>query len=196
MTRTFVHIGRIYYNASSASPIIVGDFEVMKGWRGDPDGMVDDLEMRIDSGPIVGLDFDQIAPDLFFAAPDAVVLMTDAKKDRSLLKTYSIAELQGDLIEPAQETYESCTVDIPSGALAITIAYNATPEVGADTSGLDPLCFHEDTTFLPKAIPTTPLYSSATNKADIAVVPVTAGKYSFTVARTKREFLRCTIGRT
>jgi hypothetical protein len=194
MSKDFSHVGRVMYNAHPSSPLIIGDFQVMKGWKGNPDGGDGEEEIAIATGTVVNVDLDLKEPEVFFGPPDEVVLMRLPGRGK-LLEAHTLADVQPDLAGPPQDSYGKFEIAIPSGAVVISIAYNATPEEGTDTSDLEENAFVEgETPCLPREVPTTPIWTDDRCKRDLAVVPVRPGKYEIENGRTAR-FLRCTIRR-
>lgn len=177
MSNAYDHVGYVYYNAHPASPLVIGDFTAMKGWKGNPDGNNDNEVLDIGTGKVFTCDLDLAAPDVFVKGNDEVVLLSE-DDNRGLLKSYKLEDLQEPLgAEP--EDAETWEIDVPSGAIVVTIAYNATPEEGADTSQLNELCWFKGLPFLPKEPPKAPYYAKD-GKPDWrahCIVPVTPGKY-------------------
>ena len=65
-------MGNVYYNAHPASPLVIGDFQIMKGWKGNDDNEVID----IGTGKVFVCDLDLVAPEVFVKGNE-VVLMTE-----------------------------------------------------------------------------------------------------------------------
>jgi hypothetical protein len=184
----FVHVGHVSFNAHPASPLVIGDFEVMKGWQGDEDGAYAGEEIELEGGKVVCTDLELMAPDVFFAAPDRIVML--AESNRSMMKSHELADLQADLDAPI-DGHESWAIDVRSGAIVISIAYNPTPEEGSDTEHLDDWD-PDEAPMLPKKVPSKPLWTDKRAQRDLAVIPVPPGKYTITVGQGER-FQRCDI---
>lgn len=179
MGSAYRHVGHVNYDADSASPLVIGDFTVMKGWKGNPDGNDDNEVIDIGSGKVFTCDLELTAPDVFVNGEDEIVLMAEADNNDGLLESYSLEDLQAPLGAKPEDP-ETWEIDVPSGAIVVNIAYNATPEKGASTKGLNKLCWNEDLPFLPKAAPKEPYYSTDDDNPDWAghcIVPVKPGKY-------------------
>ena len=191
-TSRYVHVGHVSQNNHPATPLVIGDLEIMKGWRGDPDGDADGA-IELAGGRIVGLDLDLMAPDVFVAAPGRVVLM--AGSNRSLVESHSLEELAPDLDGPI-DAHDTWTIDVPSGAIVMALAYNATPEEGLDpvSLGLDVQCYSDVTPRLPRRAPKRPVFTNQRDRRDVAIVPVAPGRYRITRGKTGR-FLGCVIER-
>lgn len=188
-----IHVGHVSYNAHPASPLVIGDFDVMKGWEGDPDGGKRG-KVKIATGTVINVDLQLVAPDVFQVGND-VVLLAEEDHNKSLLQRYELDELKAELVRSASTSYGSWRLEIPSAAVVVSIAYNATPEAGADTSHLDPIVFRRgEQPVLPKKRPSKPLWTDEPSKRALAVIPVTAGTYAIQNSETER-FFRCTIRR-
>lgn len=83
---------------------------------------------------------------------------------------------------------EQGVLEVPSGALVITLAYNATPEEGAPTAHLEET-FGESCPVLPRLVPAAPVYVK-----ELAIVPVTPGTYEV-IWGSLGEYERCQLRR-
>lgn len=157
--------------------MVLGDFAAMKRWRGAPDG---DVEGEVALGDARGVGFaslDLASPYVYASETGAVLLVPPASYGRKVEPPGGEA-LDRALLAPSDAVFEQYELSVTSGAIAITVAYNATPEEGADTSDLDPLCFHEAVARLPVQRPTAPLYLR-----ELVVLPIADGAYTFECGR-------------
>ena len=196
----FMHVGHVYYNAHSSSPLVIGDFESMKRWPGSPDGSDGFIKFRSGKGAIFDLQLS--SPDVFVDATRTVALLAPlARRGFKLDERFGrdLAGLQDTLAAPLTATWYDDEIEIVSGAMVIAIAYNATPEIGADTSGLDARCFTESVPRLPSAAPTAPVYADEPVGAhELAIVPLDNGRYRVTVGTLSLDgnaVARCTVAR-
>lgn len=126
------HVGWVYYRAHHASPLVVGDLDVMKDWKGDDGG--DFAQIKLPKGKVVTCDLDLQAPNVFLsAAGDEVVLIAAGRGSRSLLDENEEEPLLEEIARPLKKGSTSLPLTIRSGALVVSIAYNATPAKGAPT---------------------------------------------------------------
>jgi len=196
MNDAYAHVGNVYYNAHSASPLVIGDFQIMKGWKGNGDGNDDNEVIDIGSGKVFTCDLDLVAPDVFVKGNE-VVLMTEMDS-HGLLKDYTLEELQGPLSAKCEEP-ETFEIDVPSGAIVVNIAYNATPEEGSTTDHLDKLCWHNRLPFLPKEPPKEPYYAKDAKNPEWrghCIVPVKPGRYAIemgSIDGPEGEFMRVVL---
>lgn len=197
----FAHVGHVYYNAHSTSPLVVGDFESMKRWPGSPDGS--DGFVRFGSGKGAVFDLQLASPDVFVDSKRTLVLLAPlARTGWTLEERFGrdAAGLQPALTEDLGSTWHDDEIEIVSGAIVIAIAYNATPAVGADTSNLDQRCISDAVPRLPPTPPTTPQYASEPVCAhELAIVPLENGKYRITIGELLidgKRVGRCTLAKT
>jgi hypothetical protein len=182
---THRHVGWVYYRAHASSPLVLGDLDVMKDWPGS-DGGEDEL-VKLPKGEVVTCDLDLRAPDVFLsAAGDEVVLMAAEGSGRSLREEHEDAALLAEIAKPLKKTFSSFPLTIRSGALVVSIAYNATPAKGAKVAHLAEERFTDDTPRLPKTAPTTPTYEK-----ELLVVPMPNGTYDVVVGRS--GMMKCII---
>jgi hypothetical protein len=183
------YVGKVYYRAHSATPIVIGDFEVMKRWPGDPDGDAEG-ELAIGDDCAIGFSGLELAsPHVFSTDRGATLLIPPRSYGRNVAAPTGDA-LQRVLDTAAEEVFEEYSLAVPSGALVITIAYNATPEEGAQTTHLDDRSFHEQVPLLPRTVPSEPVYQT-----ELAIVPVRAGRYAVEIGRID-GFERCRLSVT
>lgn len=169
MTR---YIGKVSYRAHSATPIVMGDLEVMKRWPGAPEGEVEgELELGDDS--VLGFAGSDLAAPHVFARERGVALLIPPRSYGRKVEAPEGDALQRLLDAPLERVFERYTLAVRSGALVITVAYNATPEEGAPTSHLNALCFHQKVPRLPRARPAEAVYAT-----ELALIPVPAGSYA------------------
>ncbi len=182
----FTYVGKLYYRAHPATPVVLGDFTAMKRWRGAPDSDAEG-EVTLGDATAVGFASMDLSSQHVFAAQDTVVLLVPPRSYGRNTPLPSGAELETLLAPASDEVFEEYELDVTSGAIAITIAYNATPEEGADTSDLDPLCFHSKAPRLPVKAPSAPLYLT-----ELVVVAIANGRYAFASERVGEfERFRC-----
>lgn len=143
--------------------------------------MSDNGIVDIETGKIFGGTLDLTAPNVFVKGDDEIVLLAEMDHE-DLLESYSLDDLQGPLGSPFSQSFGTFELDVPSGAVVVNIAYNATPEEGTDTSGLSKNCWHEGLPFLPKSAPSKPHYHTADDEnydwRAHCIVPVKPGKYT------------------
>jgi hypothetical protein len=194
----FSHVGHVYYNADSSSPLVIGDFEQMKRWPGSPDGSDGFVKFKSDKGAIFDLQLS--SPDVFVDAARCVALLAPlARSGFKLGERFGrdVAGLQEVLTAPLSATWHEDEIKIVSGALVIAIAYNATPEIGADTSAIDERCITAAVPRLPAAAPSAPVYADEPVGAhELAIVPLDNGTYRVTVGALEldgNQVARCTI---
>lgn len=168
-------VGKIYYQSHSATPTVIGDFERMKSWPGEPDGEAEG-PLELGDGHVFGFTaFDLASPFLFVEDDVRVTLLVpEGSYGRSVEPPEG--DLLRRLLDDASEDGETTEIGCPSGALVITVAYNATPAEGADTSDLDERCVHDEVPRLPMAPP-----EEATYAKECAIVPVRPGTYAVVV---------------
>lgn len=175
------HVGWVYYRAHQASPLVAGDLDVMKDWPGeeDPDG---DALTELPKGVVASFDLELQAPDvLFSAAQNELVLLAVHGNGRSLREEHEDDELAVEVAKPIAEQGEALRFEVGSRAIALSIAYNATPAVGASVAQLDASRFDPRTPRLPATAPEKPLY-----EAELLVVPVANGSYEIVRSDTDR----------
>lgn len=175
---TYEHVGYVRYNAHPAAPLAIGDLQIMKGWKGDPDGGTGSKVIDIGTGKIWTGDLDITAPDVFVKGDSEVVLL--AEMDRpNLLQSYTVDDLQEPLAAKFVGEPRVFEIEVPSGAIVVNIAYNATPEEGADTSELEDEAWFDDLPYLPKEAPKQPFYAKdgPPDARGLAIVPVKPGTY-------------------
>ncbi|MBP6630737.1 MAG: hypothetical protein KA297_14985 [Kofleriaceae bacterium] len=176
----FNHVGHVYYNETSASPLVVGDFVSMKRWPGSPDGSDGFTKFKSAKGLIFDLQLS--SPDVFVDEDaTSLTLLAPMKRTGWTLAERFEADLDGvqqAVRDGLDAVWHEDELLFPSGAVVVAIAYNATPEVGAETDQLDPACFGAATPRLPVDPPTTPLYAAEPVRAhELAIVPVRPGTY-------------------
>lgn len=182
------YIGKVYYKAHSATPIVIGDFEVMKHWPGATDGEAEG-ELEVGDHTAIGFTGAELAsPHLFTTARGATLLIPPRSYGRSVAAPAGEA-LAKLLDADADETFEEHALDVPSGALVITVAYNATPEEGAATDHLDDACFYKGVPLLPRTAPSEAVYLT-----ELAIVPVAAGRYTVRIGKVD-GYERCELVR-
>lgn len=186
MTR---YIGKVYYRAHSATPIVIGDFEVMKQWPGATDGEAEG-ELEIGDDKAIGFTGADLASPHLFATDRGVTLLIPPRSYGRTVDAPTGDVLARLLDTPAEKIFEEHTLAVPSGALAITVAYNATPEEGAPTGHLDKACFYKGVPLLPREVPTEPVYQT-----ELAIVPVRAGRYTIKMG-TIDGYERCELALT
>lgn len=184
MTR---YIGKVYYRAHSATPIVIGDFDVMKRWPGHPEGEAEG-ELEIGEDHAIGFTGLDLASPHLFATDRGITLLIPPRSYGRTVEAPTGEVLQRLLDAPAEQVFETYSLAVPSGALAITVAYNATPEEGAPTSHLESLCFHDSVPRLPRTVPAEPVYQT-----ELAIVPVPAGQYAVEIGKLD-GFERCQLG--
>lgn len=197
----FTHVGHVYYNAHSSSPLVVGDFESMRRWPGSPDGS--DGFVRFGSGKGAIFDLQLVSADVFVESAHRLVLLAPlARSGWTLADRFGrdLGELQPALTEELSSTWHEDEIEIVSGAIVVAIAYNATPMVGADTSELDERCISDAVPRLPTTAPTTPHYASEPTCAhELAIVPLENGRYRLRIGELHvdgQRVGRCTLDRT
>lgn len=182
-----IHLGRVENLAHHSSPVVIGDFELMKQWPGDIDGEAEGV-MELSERAIFGFTAMELGAPTVFIDGDVVTLlvkegMTPPKPELpgvDLLNALCSGELD--------DVEEQGVLEVPSGALVITLAYNATPEEGAPTEHLEET-FHEMCPVLPKLVPIAPVYIK-----ELAIVPVTPGTYEV-IWGSLGEYERCQLRR-
>jgi hypothetical protein len=171
------HIGKLYYRAHSATPIVIGDFEAMKSWGGDPDGEAEG-SMTVGGAEAFGFSAQDLASPEVYTHGTSVVLLVKIGSYGRTVEPPAGEALRSLVEQPFDDEWESEEIAAPSGALVLTLAYNATPAHDADTSDLDELCFYAGVPRMPAEIPTEPLYLT-----ELIVLPVAAGTYSIQTGR-------------
>lgn len=165
-------VGLLSYNAHAATPTVIGDFEQMKAWPGDPDGEAEGV-LEVGEGQAFGFTaFDLASPYVFVEDSGRVTLLVEEGSYGRTVDAPTGEPLKRLLDDPCEADGDEAELECASGALVVTVAYNATPEVGADTSGLDEACFHDDVPRLPKAAPQTHTYLE-----ECAILRVPEGTY-------------------
>jgi hypothetical protein len=173
-------VGRLYFAAHSSTPLVAGDLAGMADWRGAPEGADEAKLVELRSGKVAMFDLSLRAPEVFWTG-DGVILLAEQERGPSLGELLSDDELELAARAPVVETFETLPLVVSSGAIALAIAYNATPVEGADLGELDAQVFDEETTpLLPAAPPTAPLH-----RTELVVVPVPNGTYELRVGRTE-----------
>lgn len=173
----FSLVGKLYYRAHPATPIVLGDFAAMKRWRGAPDGEVEG-EISLGDETAVGFASMDLASPYVYASETGAVLLVPPTSYGRKVDPPSGEALDRLLTAASDEVFEQYELIVSSGAVALTIAYNATPEEGADTSDLDELCFHDAVPRLPAQRPSAPLYLR-----ELVVLPLRNGAYAFECGR-------------
>ncbi|MBL8912052.1 MAG: hypothetical protein JNM17_15260 [Archangium sp.] len=194
----FERVGHVFYNAHASSPIVLGDFEAMKKWPGSPDGS--DGYVKFKSGKGAIFDLQLSSPDVFVRARQAIALLAPLQRTGWTLEERfgrDVEGLQAALTGELVSVWQEDEILLPSGAVVVAIAYNATPEFGSDSSALDPRCFSKTTPMLPRVAPATPLYSQEPIGAhELAVVPLEAGSYRLRLGELEVDGARvgrCTL---
>jgi hypothetical protein len=197
MSTSYRHVGRVLYNPHPSTPLVVGDFEVMKGWEGDPDGNADGEIIDVGTGKVLTVDLHNTEVDLFASDDGQLVLMNEPEKTKGLLSRHSIEALQKPLNAAFTKTHGDWNLAIPSGALVINVMYNATPEEGAPTDHLDETVWYAELPRLPKTPPTTIVNTfDVLDHRGLAIVPVRPGTYSFVQGEVPEGFYRMVIRRS
>lgn len=183
------YIGELHYNAHSATPIVVGDFAIMAAWKGAPDGDAEGF-LRLESGNVFGYCAGDLAsPHVYVGGSQEVIMLVKEGSYGRSAEPPAADELKSLIEHDFDEAWEDEELEILSGGLVMTIAYNATPAAGADTSALDELCYHEDVPPMPAQVPGEVLYLE-----ELAVIPLEPGSYSVQTGRVG-DYERCTIAR-
>lgn len=182
-----MHVGRVENLGHHSSPVVIGDFALMKRWHGDIDGEAEGV-MKLEGEAIFGFTAMELGAPTVFVDGDVVTLLT--KRGETPVKEERIEHdvLDALLHDELEDVEERGVVEVPSGALVITLAYNATPEEGAPTDHLDET-FHDSCPVLPKQAPTSPVYAK-----ELAIVPVTPGTYEV-IWGGLGEYERCQLRR-
>lgn len=176
---THRHVGWVYYRAHASSPLVLGDLDVMKDWPGS-DGGEDEL-VKLPKGKVLTCDLDLCAPDVFVSdAGDEVVLMAAGGSGRSLREEHEEDALLAEVAAPMKKPFSAFPLTIRSGALVVSIAYNATPAKGAKVAHLEEARFSEDTPRLPKSAPKAPVYEE-----ELLVLPLPNGTYEVVLGRSR-----------
>jgi hypothetical protein len=187
---SYRHIGWVYYRAHHASPLVLGDLDVMKDWQGSAEGS-DFGQVALPKGKVITVDLALEAPDVFLSASEEeIVLMAGGGTGRSLCKDHEASMLEAELAKPFKKKAQTLPLEVRSGAIVISIAYNATPAKGARVDHLDDARFATDTPRLPKAAPKAPLYAE-----ELIVVPVPNGRYEVVVGASG-TLMKCVIRRS
>jgi len=187
----FERVGAITNDSHPATPVILGDLDVMKAYPGDPDGGNDGL-LQIGDGKAFLPDLELHGPTVFRRGNEEVWLVTSTETDFDLLSEYTEAQIVEALERPFENPWTRVVVAARSGHLVVSIAYNAVPAHGADTSKYDKLCYYKGVPHLPEVPPEAPLALGKT----LIVIPVTPGAYEIAIANPKEgdeddHFVRC-----
>jgi len=187
---TLQHIGRIRNRMHPAAPLIIGDLHTIKDWKGDADGGPAGM-LGLPRGEVLITDLELTAPEVCLGSEHAILLARGGK-NKPLLDSMALA----DLLTKASESFErpptSWTLEVPSGALVVSIAYNPTPEEGSDTSELDDdLFFEGETPMVPKVAPAAPTVLAN----EMAILPLRAGRYVVAKGILSDGFMKCEIRR-
>lgn len=190
---THLHAARVSYAAHHVTPLVIGDFEVMKRWRGLPEGLDEVGLVDLAGGRVLVTELDQRAPEVYVDSAEQgrdIILVASARSQLSVRDQFTEEEIQRSLTSDWARTFGSWSLEVTSAALVIAVALNATPPENADPSELeqlDSLCFHEGTPRLPARAPTTIL-----DRRELLVLPVSNGTYQVTDGEVG-GLLRCTI---
>lgn len=173
----FKHHGRISYNAHPATPLVVGDFEVMKQWAGHEDG---DLEGPYDVAgvEVVGFAADDLAAPNVYTDASSIVMLVEAGS-YSAERDIPVEEVQA-VLAATNAVHERFQLEVTSGALVISVQYNATPELGAKTAHLSTLTYYPGVPVLP-ATPPAEVCRLHTDQATLLresmIIPMANGSY-------------------
>lgn len=189
MTTTLTHLGRIRNRMHPATPLIIGDLHTIKDWQGDEDGGPSGLH-ALSKGEVLFVHLELTAPEVLVGEDGHTVLLVQAGKNKPMLNSMSLEEIQAKAAAPFEGTPTSWTLDVQSGALVVSLSYSPTPEEDSDTSELDEDLFIEgETPMVPKAAPTSPTLLAS----EMAIVPVAAGRYVVSKGTLPDGFLKCEI---
>lgn len=179
----FTHVGHVFYNAGSSSPIVLGDFAAMKRWPGSPDGPDGFVKFKSEQGAIFDLQLS--SPDVFVEGSQRLVLLAPLRRTGwTIVERFGVAlsDLQAAMTASLASTWYDDELKLPSGAVVVAISYNATPEVGADVSNIDP--DRLGVPRLPVEAPVSPQYAAdgePPGAQEIAIVPLDPGRYRIRV---------------
>lgn len=182
-------LGTIYNNVHPATPFVLGDFECMKSWPGDEDGGDIDV-LDVGAGTVVTADLDLAQPTVFRRG-DEVWLLAKDYGSTDLTDEFTDDEIRAQIEVPVDNVGFRLVIDIPSGALAVGLAYLATPEEGADTSHLtNEICYEKGSCpHLPVKPPTDVWIGGET----LIAFPVVAGPHEVVSSDTDDGFLRLVL---
>lgn len=181
------HVGMLVHD-HPATPLIIGDHELMKSWKGATPN--DNGVMKLGAGEVVSIELEELHPPDVFVADDGAIWLLQLLGNRGVTMTKQVgADVLARIVAlpyPDEENkiFESdepfAEIDVTSGALTLSIAYFSTAE-------------------LPAAIPDSPW--SAKDRRQI-VIPVPSGTYEVgtpdTIDDPEAEddaFTRCRIRR-
>lgn len=175
----YAHVGHVYFNDHSSSPLVIGDFQAMKRWPGSPDGS--DGFTRFKSGKGAIFDLQLASPEVFVRSPRALALLAPLRRTGwSLEERFgrAAADLEPALTADLEQVWHDDEILVESSAIVISIAYNATPEIGAEAHA------DADIPRLPREAPTRPHYQSEPVRAhELAIVPLDNGWYRIRIGQ-------------
>lgn len=164
------HVGRVENKHHHASPVVIGDFELMKQWQGDMDGEAEG-EMDLGEGNIFGFTAMELGAPTIFIEDNVVTLLTPEGMTPVQSEVPEPALLASLVVGDLDSVEEEGTLAITSGAIVVSLAYHATPEEGAPTDHIGE-CYHADLPTLPRVVPT-----EITHQTELAIIPIKPGDY-------------------
>lgn len=158
---THEHVGWVYFRDHHATPLVVGDLDVMRDWKGEAEPRSDSLS-ELPKGAVATIDLELQAPNVFVARDGKQLALLAARRGngRSLLEEHETEDLLGEIAKPSKKGEQVLSIENRSGALVLSIAYQA-PK-------------------LPKKIPKKAVYEE-----EQLIVPAPAGRYEIFYSNTE-----------
>ncbi|MCR9163828.1 MAG: hypothetical protein ACE37F_01050 [Nannocystaceae bacterium] len=146
------YVGEVFNAHHPATPIVLGDFELMKGWPGTIDGT--------NAGPaalgersaerLVYSPQTMDHPVAVFRRGAELWMVSNEASEASMGADFEAELVRDQVTEPFQPS-STGYVHVNSGGLVITLSYNSTPAADVDTSEWD-----EEENFVPGETPQLP----------------------------------------
>ncbi|MEQ1502462.1 MAG: hypothetical protein ABMB14_09530 [Myxococcota bacterium] len=204
MGQPFELIGSIYNNSHPSTPVVVGDLGLLvASYLGD-DGTLDDGPVELDGGTAYAPDLELKGPTVFRRGTDEVWLLTSVAITVPVTSHFTGDELVAALDRPFGEVLERGRIEVRSGHLALTLAYNPVPAHDADTARYRD-AYYPGVPHVPAIVPAAPVVLGQLNASDedatngtLILVPLPPGTYEILLeARSDdSEFVRCLVRRS
>jgi hypothetical protein len=185
---TYAHfIGRIVNEAAPATPVVIGDYDQMKGWPGDIDGgNVGPAAIgEPDAEHLVFRPYiEDISPSIYISE-GGLWLIADTGPWTGATQT-PIPEKPFDPKGPRG------VIAVRSGGLVVSLSYDCTPGADVDTADWDEEENYVEgqTPHLPEVLPPDPMILNN----QLAVIPMEPGIYEITRDVTE-SVIRCRIAK-
>lgn len=146
------HVGDVYNAVHPAVPLVLGDFELMKGWPGTIDGTSAGPAVLGERRPAALVHCPQTMdrPVAIFRRDTEIWLVANERSETSMSADFDADEVQSQVDVPFSPSLTGYVL-VNSGGLVVTLSYNSTPAADVDTSEWD-----EEENFVPDETPQLP----------------------------------------